>query len=239
MWRSKSAAPLNFFIRFFMKYQTIYADPPWKYDEFCQIHTGAGRVTKSLPYSSMTIEEIKSLNVASVANKDCRLFMWTTNRYLPIAFEVLGSWGFEYKQTIVWQKTGNPSPWGGSIAPNHAEYLLVAVKGKPKRLSMLKSNVIPHKVGRKHSAKPQEFLQYIETVSPGPYLELFARPITPMFPVREGWYVWGDEVRNDVELEVTNLTTHATDRALPGENAASKAKPVNNPAAPQAKTPGC
>ena len=38
------------------------------------------------------------------------------------------------------------------------------------------------------------FLDLVEQVSPGPYLELFARR------KRIGWDVWGDEVESDVEM---------------------------------------
>lgn len=177
-----------------MKYRTIVADPPWEYDEpFAQIHSKAGRVTKPLPYGSMTLDEIRALDIRRWAEKDSRLFLWTTNRYLPDAFGVMGAWGFAYKQTVVWHKAGNPSPWGGSVAPNHAEYLLVGVRGKPERLEMWKSNVVSINVGR-HSEKPESFLDLIESVSPGPYLELFARRN------RLGWDTWGNEALEHVEL---------------------------------------
>ena len=157
-----------------------------------------------LPYESMTVEEICALPVAECGADDCRLFLWTTNRYLPDAFKVLAAWGFEYKQTLTWRKTGNPSPFGGSVAPNHAEYLLVAVRGKPKRLARLKSSVIdapaaaPGKsrggTKRRHSAKPELFLDLVEQVSPGPYVELFARR------ARLGWERWGNDVDSTVDL---------------------------------------
>lgn len=72
------------------------------------------------------------------------------------------------------------------MAPNHAEFLLVAVKGHPERREMWKSSVVPINVGR-HSEKPEAFLDLIEQVSPGPYVELFARR------ARFGWDYWGDE----------------------------------------------
>ena len=40
----------------------------------------------------------------------------------------------------------------------------------------------------KHSAKPQEMYELIESRSQGPYLELFARNSRP------GWSSWGDEI---------------------------------------------
>lgn len=177
-----------------MRYATIVADPPWPYtEEFAQIHSRAGRVTKPLPYDIMSIAQIAALPLRDLAADDCRLFCWTTNRFLPATFALLVDWGFEYRQTVVWHKAGNPSPWGGSVAPNHAEFLLVATKGKPERLEMWKSNVVPINVNR-HSQKPEAFLDLIEQVSPGPYLELFARRN------RFGWDVWGNESLETVEI---------------------------------------
>jgi hypothetical protein len=46
---------------------------------------------------------------------------------------------------------------------------------------------------REHSRKPDEQYQIIESCSPGPYLELFARHHRP------GWTVWGDEADATIE----------------------------------------
>lgn len=45
-----------------------------------------------------------------------------------------------------------------------------------------------------HSQKPEAFLDLVEQVSPGPYLELFARR------QRLGWDTWGNEALNHVEI---------------------------------------
>jgi N6-adenosine-specific RNA methylase IME4 len=45
-----------------------------------------------------------------------------------------------------------------------------------------------------HSQKPEAFLDLIERVSPGPYLELFARRN------RLGWDTWGDQALQHVEV---------------------------------------
>ena len=51
-----------------------------------------------------------------------------------------------------------------------------------------------------HSTKPYSFYEIIESMSPPPYLELFAREHSPLFPKREGWDCWGNEVESDIEL---------------------------------------
>jgi N6-adenosine-specific RNA methylase IME4 len=178
-------------------FRTIVADPPWEYEGFASDPTsGRGlsdemreKIQQSdLPYPSMAVAEIAALPVRASADDGCRLFLWTTNRYLREAFDIMAEWGFRYKQTVVWRKTGNPSPFGGSIAPNHAEFLLVGARGAVPVLARLPSNVVDAPAQRRHSAKPLSFLDAVEQVSPGPYLELFARQ------PRLGWTVWGNEV---------------------------------------------
>ena len=50
----------------------------------------------------MTIEEIAALPVADWAADDAFLFLWTTNRYINAAFDVLRPWDFDYRQTLIW-----------------------------------------------------------------------------------------------------------------------------------------
>lgn len=182
-----------------MKYRTIVADPAWHYDRHATMPGNAkksGHVTKreALPYQTMTLDAIRALPVDGLAERDCRLFLWTTNLYLPESFSVLAAWGFTYKQTLIWHKTGNPSPFGGSVAPNHAEFLLVADRGSPELLGRLAGSVLAAQKPYEHSKKPEMFLDLIETVSPGPFLEMFSRR------ARLGWDTWGDESLNHVEL---------------------------------------
>ena len=179
-------------------YGTIVADPPWAYDEgFANNPKPGQKGWKPLPYPSMTVEAICALPVAALAASDCRLWLWTTNRYLPHSFGVMKAWGFDYKQTVVWHKVGNPSPFGGSIAPNHAEFLLVGVRGKPETKARWKSNVVGLNVNR-HSAKPDLFQDLVEAASPGPYVELFCRE------ARLGWDRWGNESASNVALVPQN-----------------------------------
>jgi len=111
-------------------YSTIVADPPWAYDEGFAVGPGHGvLIQRPLPYSSMSVGDIGALPVESLAAKDCRLFLWTTNRYLYESFDILRAWGFRYKQTLVWHKRDANLP--GSVAPNSAEFILVGNKGTP------------------------------------------------------------------------------------------------------------
>ena len=73
------------------KYDIIYADPPWKYDDSnCQ-----GAAEKQ--YNTMSIEELRKLPVENLAAKDCVLFLWATYPKLKEALELIEAWGFKYK----------------------------------------------------------------------------------------------------------------------------------------------
>lgn len=193
-----------------MKYRTIVADPRWDYAEFVSYRGtrvarnangkqgGQRRVTKPLPYAAMSVDEIAALPVREAADHSAVLWLWTTSRYLPDAFRVVEAWGFQYRQTLVWHKYRAAPALGGSVAPNHAEFLLVGKRGSP-RIERLASSVIqaPGNSGGapKHSRKPECFLDYIEASSPAPRIELFARR------ARFGWDYWGDESHGTAELE--------------------------------------
>jgi N6-adenosine-specific RNA methylase IME4 len=148
----------------------------------------------------MSVEEICALPIATLAAEDCRLWLWTTNRYLPASFGVMRAWGFEYRQTLVWHKLD--ANLGGSVAPNSVEFLLVGVRGRPRCKKRLKTALIATAHGKRHSQKPTEWYYLIETVSDGPYLELFARRTRP------GWKVWGNEVESNVEIRPNAKLTH-------------------------------
>ena len=178
-----------------MRYRTIVADPPWPYEDGC-VALGPGhgelRARQPLPYSGMSLDAIRAIPVRDLADSACRLFLWTTNRYLPDSFGVLTAWGFAYAQTLVWHKTDVNLV--GSVAPNSAEYLLVGARGAPERGYPARSSVISIPRSGGHSVKPDAFMDVIEQVSPGPYLELFARR------QRLGWDTWGNEALCHVEM---------------------------------------
>ena len=183
------------------RYRTIVADPPWAYPEGFARSTPTGKSLnvkrdewaennkfqrKELPYKAMTTGEMVLLPVEEMADKDCRLFLWTTNKWLPQAFGVMEGWQFSYRQTLIWHKADG-GPFITSVAPNTAEFLLVGTKGDPERLGSFPSQVLRFPAIRNHSTKPDGIIDLIEQTSPGPYLEMFARR------ARFGWDYWGDE----------------------------------------------
>jgi N6-adenosine-specific RNA methylase IME4 len=179
-----------------MLYRTIVADPPWAYEDGFVNGPAAGvgwSNRKPLPYSSMSVESICALDVGALAESGAFLFLWATNRYLPDAFDVMTAWGFRYRQTMIWHKQ-DASPFPAAVAPIDAEYLLVGRRGGVKRIGTWSASVIVA-ARAEHSRKPDVFLDMVEAVSPGPYLEMFSRR------ARLGWDVWGDESLGHVEIE--------------------------------------
>lgn len=192
-------------------YRTIVADPPWDQKAGAPFDTAYDPATRTVPrlwpagasrdlaYPTMTLDAIKALPVAGLAQRNCHLYLWTTNKYLPDAFAVLKAWGFRYSTTIVWSKNMMGGGLGGAWRVN-TEFVLFGYRGKVDARGSIAGTWHNWKRpydGRgkpKGSAKPPEFLEAVQQVSHGPYVELFARER------REGWSAWGNEVESDVVL---------------------------------------
>ena len=178
------------------KYKIIYADPPWSYKVWSE--KGTGR-SASQHYNTMSREDIQKLDVASIADKDCALFLWATYPCLPEALELLKAWGFEYKTVaFTWVKKNKISDtwfWGlGHWTRSNPEICILATRGKPKRISKSIHSILDDRI-RKHSQKPDSTRDRIVQLMGGvERIELFAREKTP------GWDVWGDEVESDIKL---------------------------------------
>ncbi len=179
------------------RYSTIVVDPPWRYGKWGKANPISRPNSKEydLPYNWMSIDEIKALPVGSLANNDCELYVWTTQKYLPDTFDVIKAWGFKYCQTLTWCKTPRGTGQGGVYCPTN-EFLILARRGKMPKVKRIDSTWFhtkrPH---NSHSTKPEFFQDLIEQVSEAPRLEMFARR------EREGWDVFGNEVNNSIDLE--------------------------------------
>lgn len=176
------------------KYEVIYADPPWQYEDKMKGHTFA------IEYETQSLEWIKGLPIKMIAAKDCALFMWATSPLLEQAFGVIKSWGFEYKTVgFVWNKVSNEGKNISNIGKwtmGNVEICLLATKGKPKRIRKdIKQYV--KAVRTKHSCKPivvrERIVQLLGDV---PRIEMFAREAV------EGWDSFGNEVPRVVNMRL-------------------------------------
>lgn len=180
------------------KYRCILADPPW-----AQTMTGRrvrrkGGALGKLPYPTMTLQDIKALPVGDYADSGAHLWLWTTNEFLRAGFDVMEAWGFKYLAPIHWIK---PSGIGNWFAHRTQTMLFGYRERCLFPAARYLANVIETGNPAAHSEKPYAAYSYIESVSPGPRLELFARPASPMFPKREGWHVWGNEIECDITIK--------------------------------------
>lgn len=163
------------------RFSTIYADPPWKYD-----NQGTRAATDN-HYPTMTIEQIAAEPVAELAADNCHLHLWTTNGFLPAAFSVIEAWGFTYRSCFVWVK---PQLGIGNWWRVSHELLLFATKGNlPFGDRGQRSWIELDRQG--HSCKPEEIRALVEKVSPAAYLELYGRVI----PANGEWTVYGNQLR--------------------------------------------
>ena len=180
------------------KYNVIYVDPPWGYQN------KATRAAADKHYDTMTIEELKQMpitrGVGCLAADDCALFMWATFPMLREALDLIEAWGFKYKTIafnwIKQNKSGAGLFWGlGNWTRSNSEICLLAIRGKPKRISAAVHSVVMAPV-QKHSQKPDEVRERIvKLVGDVPRIELFARAAAP------GWDCWGNEApQNNTEI---------------------------------------
>jgi len=162
------------------KYSIILADPAWEYD----FSRSDSREIDN-QYLPSTMSDMKRLRPPAADN--CVLFMWGTSPKLREAFDLIESWGFEYKTCAVWVK--DKIGMGYYFRQRH-ELLLVAARGS---VQLPDPSIRPDSVFEaprtEHSEKPIVVYELIELMYPGyKKLEMFARN------TREGWDSWGDEV---------------------------------------------
>lgn len=172
------------------RFKTILADPPWRF----QNRTGkvAPEHRRLSRYDTMGWKEIAALPVSDVSAAQSHCYLWVPNALVSEGLKVMEAWGFTYKAMLVWakrRKDGGPDGRGvGFYFRNVTEPVLFGVRGQLRTLApgRRQVNMIETRK-REHSRKPDEFYDVIESCSPGPYLELFAR-----YP-RPEWSVWGNE----------------------------------------------
>ncbi|KZW03694.1 MT-A70-domain-containing protein [Exidia glandulosa HHB12029] len=203
------------------KFHCIMADPPW------DIHM-------SLPYGTMTDDEMRAMPIASLQDEGL-LFLWVTGRAMEVGRECLRVWGYTRVDEVIWLKTnqlqrvirtGRTGHW-----LNHTkEHMLVAVKTHHDANGNLKwpswvnrgvdTDVIVSEV-RETSRKPDEVYGLIERMCPGGRkLEIFGRKHN----ARPGWLTLGNQLGQDQIHEpdmAARVVARYPDRAAALEHVAS------------------
>ncbi len=176
------------------RYRTIVADPPWEYARTgVTFHeeTGGEFTGTGLSYETMTLGQIADVRVREMAARDAHLYLWTTQKYLRDAYWISEAWGFNVSSVLVWCKPVRGWTVGGTFMST-TEFVLFCRRGSLKAKTRVERQWFQWSRGE-HSAKPEAFLDMVEVVSPGPYLEMFSRR------ARLGWDTWGDEALHGTE----------------------------------------
>ena len=183
-----------------MKYQIIYADPPWNYKDIPFDRDPA-------PYETMTPDQIARLSIDNIADWNCALFLWAVFPHLQEALYVMRAWGFEYRTVaFVWIKLNKNSKtpfFGmGQWTRANAEICLMGMRGKLARKDASISQVVTSVIGE-HSRKPPIVRdKIVQLLGNLPRIELFAREDLPMFPKPDGWDVWGKQIESALEPDL-------------------------------------
>lgn len=176
------------------KYNIIYADPPWQYNDKMKMNGKHGMIRGAESfYSTMKLKDIAVLPVNYIAEDNAILFIWTTMPFLNKVFSIIEKWGFTYKTCgYCWIKKtkNNKVHLGmGHYTRGNAELCLIAIKGKKMKFRTRSQSQIIESQIREHSRKPDIVRdKIVELCGDLPRIELFAREEVA------GWDCWGNEV---------------------------------------------
>ncbi len=189
------------------KFQVIYADPPWDYGGKMQYDKSTIKSenknfekdifisSATFKYPTLKLKDLMKLDIESISDDDCILFMWTTGPQMENAIKLGNAWGFEYKTiAFVWdKKVHNP----GRYTLSQTEFVLAFKKGKiptPRGARNIRQLVSVHRSS--HSVKPNQVIDGITKMFPmQKKIELFARNNY------NGWESWGLEIP-DSNIEI-------------------------------------
>lgn len=179
------------------KYQIIYVDPPYKYRN--KNTGGSMRSGASSKYDVMSIDDICSLPIKDIVDKDSALFLWVTCPMQREGMMIMDAWGYQYKTKIYWRKI--MSLGMGFWFRGQVEELWLGIHGKVKAFRLQIPNFQQTKA-LAHSQKPDEFREIIEMTGLEPRIELFARRKV------DGWTCLGLEISGKtIQEELANLIT--------------------------------
>lgn len=177
------------------KYDVIYADPPWQYNDLIS----NGNRGAAFKYEVQSLDYLKKLPIQSIANPNGMLFMWVTGPMMKTGLELIDAWGFSFKSVaFTWVKVNknkNSFFLGlGHLTRGNPEYCLIGInkikdkKTKLQKLSNSVENLVVSRI-REHSRKPDIVRRKIvELLGDIPRIELFARQKF------DGWDCWGNQV---------------------------------------------
>lgn len=179
-----------------VKFDVIYADPPWSYDNK---NTGGSMISGSASkYPVLDIKELQKLPINEITNKDSVIFLWVTNPFLKDGIELMEHWGFKFKtKAFSWiksKKNGTGFAFGmGFYTRGNTEDCLLGIKGKSLQVLDHGIRQIIYEPTRNHSSKPTCVRKRISSLfgNNTNKIELFARPCSDH---GNDWNLIGNEI---------------------------------------------
>jgi N6-adenosine-specific RNA methylase IME4 len=186
--------------------KTIVADPPWpgpvgdwRSKPLIVQQLSLDKHKRKAPgnvYPLMSLQDIYA--VAPRTADRAHLWLWILPQHIDWGWNCARAWGFEPVHLLAWAKPG----FGTGRFQANTEYIILARKGGPVKnpFGRMPGTHFEWPRTAEHSAKPREFYDMVRSVSPGPYLELFARGR------RQGWRSWGNEVTQRLVMSPSLLS---------------------------------
>jgi N6-adenosine-specific RNA methylase IME4 len=154
------------------KFSTIVIDPPW---DMKKIERDVRPNQVEFEYPTMTEEELVAFGdtINELAAPDTHLFMWTTQKFLSLARDLIEQYGFRYVLLMTWHKSGGFQPVG--LPQYNCEFVLYGRRGSPEFINTKSFNCCFEGERREHSRKPVEFYDTIRRVTSEPRIDIFSR----------------------------------------------------------------
>lgn len=173
-------------------YSTLVVDPPWPMQK---IERDVRPNQVEFDYPTMSEEELFAFHLPDMAAENCHLYLWVTQKHLPLGLRLAEHWGFKYQCILTWVKNVGFTPFSWMYSTEH---VLFCTKGSlpllelGKRLDFETIEPAFRASVREHSRKPDVFYELVKMVSPGPRLDVFSRE------KHEGFDQYGNEVEKYV-----------------------------------------
>ena len=188
-----------------MKFRTLVADCPWSFnDDLPSYGKGSSFGARGAAghYDCMTASDLEKIPLPNMED-DAFLFFWKVAAMPEEAYRIIRAWGFTPKSEIIWvkkTKKGNRHFGMGRYTRAEHETCIIATRGSAHKFIKAKNIRSCFEAPTEgHSAKPAAFYNLIEQLTPGPYVELFARKQRPGWSCLGNAVCEGEDIRDSIK----------------------------------------